>query len=189
MTRQGPGSGRAFARARRDIGFMADVRSVSLRPVSEADIAIFYEHQVDDEAVAMAAFPSRDFDTHAAHWKKVLRDENCICRTVVAGDQVVGNVVSWVHAGQQEIGYWIGRDHWGAGIATEALRAFLEVVIHRPLLAWVADHNVGSIRVLEKCGFTRAVDQPKPDERGVQYVAMELAAGSSDGNDRRAPDV
>lgn len=157
---------------------MADGRSVSLRPVSEADIAIFYEHQVDDEAAAMAAFPPRDHHAHIAHWKKILRDESVVCRTVMAGDRVAGNVVSWVHAGRHEIGYWIGRDYWGSGVATEALSAFLEIVVDRPLVAWVASQNVGSIRVLEKCGFAIAADQPSTDERGVRYVVMELPAGS-----------
>jgi RimJ/RimL family protein N-acetyltransferase len=71
----------------------------------------------------------------------------------VVGEQVVGNVVSWRDGSERLVGYWIGRDHWGKGIATAALTSFLRVVEERPLHARVAKHNVGSIRVLEKCGF------------------------------------
>jgi RimJ/RimL family protein N-acetyltransferase len=50
-----------------------------------------------------------------------------------------------------EVGYWIGREYWGKGVATEALSQFLaHAEVRRPLHAAVAKHNVGSIRVLEK---------------------------------------
>jgi RimJ/RimL family protein N-acetyltransferase len=55
--------------------------------------------------------------------------------------------------GEREVGYWLGREFWGRGIATEALSQFLGVVKTRPLFAHVAKHNHGSRRVLEKCGF------------------------------------
>ena len=41
-----------------------------------------------------------------------------------------------------------------SGLATRALAAFLHLVTERPLHAHVAKHNVASIRVLEKCGFS-----------------------------------
>ena len=51
------------------------------------------------------------------------------------------------------MGYWLGSDYWGKGIATQALRQFLQIDTVRPLYAHVAKHNLGSRRVLEKCGF------------------------------------
>jgi RimJ/RimL family protein N-acetyltransferase len=51
------------------------------------------------------------------------------------------------------VGYWIGQDFWGRGIATRALRLFLEEVTIRPLYGRAAKDNRASIRVLEKCGF------------------------------------
>ena len=39
------------------------------------------------------------------------------------------------------------------GIATQVLALFLECVTERPVYAYVAKHNIGSLRVLEKCGF------------------------------------
>jgi RimJ/RimL family protein N-acetyltransferase len=53
----------------------------------------------------------------------------------------------------REVGYWLGREFWGKGIATRALVEFLKVVAERPLYARVAKHNIASFRVLEKCGF------------------------------------
>ena len=55
--------------------------------------------------------------------------------------------------GHPEVSYWLGKEFWGKGIATAALRAFLEIVQERPMYARAASDNVASIRVLEKCGF------------------------------------
>ena len=55
--------------------------------------------------------------------------------------------------GEPEVSYWLGREHWGRGVATRALSAFLAVETSRPLHALAAKDNAGSIRVLEKCGF------------------------------------
>jgi RimJ/RimL family protein N-acetyltransferase len=55
--------------------------------------------------------------------------------------------------GEREVSYWIARKHWGKGLATAALGAFLEEVTIRPLQARVAHDNMGSLRVLQKCGF------------------------------------
>jgi RimJ/RimL family protein N-acetyltransferase len=130
-----------------------------LRAVTEADVPIFFEHQRDPEATRMAAFPARDRDAHAAHWaNNILADEAAIARTVVVEGQVAGNVVSWQADGKRLVGYWIGRNFWGRGIATRALAEFLGELTERPLHALVVPHNAGSIRVLEKCGFVRVAE-------------------------------
>ena len=61
-----------------------------------------------------------------------------------------------------EIGYHVVKSMTGRGYATEAVRAFLPVMIDRLNLAHVAGicdaENKASIRVLEKCGFTRTYE-------------------------------
>jgi RimJ/RimL family protein N-acetyltransferase len=130
--------------------------SISLRNVVEEDLDVFFQQQNDPDANAMAAFPARDRKEHFAHWHKILDDDTVITRSILYGDEVAGNIVSWIQDGKREVGYWIGRAFWGKGIATSALRSFLEVDMERPLFAWVARHNVGSVRVLEKVGFVHA---------------------------------
>jgi RimJ/RimL family protein N-acetyltransferase len=63
-------------------------------------------------------------------------------------------VLSFERDGRREVGYWLGRDHWGRGVATAALVAFLGQERTRPLYAGVLPANGGSLRVLEKCGFS-----------------------------------
>ena len=61
--------------------------------------------------------------------------------------------MSFIMEGKREVGYWIGREFWGKGIATQALSELLRCIEMRPLYGHVAKHNIGSRRVLEKCGF------------------------------------
>ena len=127
--------------------------SLIVRDVFESDLPFFYEQQLDPEATAMADFPSRDRESFMAHWAKIMLDKSVILKTILIDGEVAGNIVSWEQDGEQEVGYWIGREFWGRGIATRALAEFLDQVMIRPTVAHVAKHNVASRRVLEKCGF------------------------------------
>src|SRR6188472_2979704 len=129
--------------------------AVRLRSVDERDLVVFFDHQADPQAVEMAAFPARDKDQFAAHWARVRADDSVVARTIVVGGLVAGNIGSWQQDGQQLLGYWVGREWWGRGVATQAVALLVDELSIRPLCAHVARHNVGSIRVLEKCGFRR----------------------------------
>jgi RimJ/RimL family protein N-acetyltransferase len=59
-------------------------------------------------------------------------------------------------SGAVELGYWIAREHWGRGIATEAGHALVNIARALRLPALEASHfldNPASGRVLEKLGF------------------------------------
>ena len=127
---------------------------IRLRDVAPGDLPIFFQHQRDADAARMAGFTSRDRAAFDAHWaSNILGNPAAITRTILVDGQVAGNIGSWNQEGVRFVGYWIGREHWGRGVATRALAAFLRLVAERPLHAHVASHNAGSIRVLEKCGF------------------------------------
>jgi len=134
---------------------------VQLRNVIESDLLILFKQQLDPEATAMAAFPSRNRDAFMAHWAKIMADEANILRTIVFDGKVAGNIVGWEDSGEWEVGYWIGKEYWGKGIATRALALFLDLVKTRPLYAHVVKHNIGSRRVLEKCGFKVIGEEPE----------------------------
>jgi RimJ/RimL family protein N-acetyltransferase len=127
---------------------------VALREVTDEDLEILYLQQLDDEARRMAAFPLRELEAFLAHWNRIRADSGVVKRVIAVGGAVAGYVVSFEMSGERQIGYWVGREYWGQGIATRALGLFLAVEPARPLHAHVAKHNVGSRRVLEKCGFT-----------------------------------
>jgi RimJ/RimL family protein N-acetyltransferase len=132
---------------------------VRLREVGEDDLPILFEHQRDEVANRMASFEPRERDAFMAHWARILDDPSVLVRAIETDGIVVGNVGSWMGPGVRLVGYWIGREHWGRGVATASLRAFLEEDRSRPLHALVATKNPGSIRVLEKCGFERSDEE------------------------------
>jgi RimJ/RimL family protein N-acetyltransferase len=148
-----------------------------LRDVDEADLAIFYEHQRDPEATRMAAWAARDRAAFDAHWRRVLADDAVTKRTIVFEGDVAGNIVCFQQGDKRLVGYWIGREFWGRGLATSALTELLAEVTERPLHAFVARANVASIRVVEKCGFVLSGYQTVFDEvlgEAVEEAILEL---------------
>jgi RimJ/RimL family protein N-acetyltransferase len=127
---------------------------IRLREVLNDDLPIFYEQQLEPEATEMAAFPSRGKREFMAHWTNNVLGNEWVKKTILFEGQVAGNVVSFEQDGKMEVGYWLGKEFWGQGIASRALAEFLGYVVVRPLYAHVAKHNIASRRVLEKCGFT-----------------------------------
>ena len=130
---------------------------VSLREVAESDLDLFFVQQLDADANWLAAFTAPDpSDRHAfdAHWRKIRASDTVFNRTILYDGAIAGSVLSYEEEGRTEVSYWLGREFWGKGIATAALAHFLKLRTQRPLHARAAKDNLGSIRVLEKCGFT-----------------------------------
>lgn len=74
------------------------------------------------------------------------------------------------------LGYWVGRRHWGGGIASEAAGRMVQFAFGRlgldALTAYVADDNDASARVLAKHGFrfTREAEHDFPSRGGAVPV-------------------
>jgi RimJ/RimL family protein N-acetyltransferase len=144
-----------------------------LRHVQAGDLPVFYEQQRDPVAVELAAFPARERDAFEAHWQKIMADSENWIRTIECAGAVCGNVVAFRRKGVWEIGYWLGRDHWGKGLATRAVAEFLTVFRERPLYAMVVVTNRPSVRVLEKCGFRRVECRLGDDGLDEVFLALE----------------
>lgn len=149
--------------------------SITLRDVTQGDLAPFFEHQRDPDANRMAAFPARERDAFMAHWTRILADETIAKKTILVDGRVAGNIVCFGPSNEREVGYWLGKEYWGKGVATRALAQFLSHVQERPLYAHVARHNMASIRVLEKCGF-KIVGESEQDQ--VQEFILKLKPGT-----------
>jgi RimJ/RimL family protein N-acetyltransferase len=153
---------------------------VTLREVHDDDLPTFFEHQRDAEANHMAAFTVKDpSDRQAFHarWHRLRRDHTVTLRTILFNGQVAGHIAIFGPPAEREITYWIARELWGHGIATQALSQFLRDVPARPVYARAASDNVASLRVLEKCGFTiSAHDRFHANARGeeVDEVLLNL---------------
>ena len=78
-----------------------------------------------------------------AHWRRLLADPSVDARTVRADGEIVGSVARWYEDDTAEVTYWIDRAHWGEGIATRAVRLFLDSLHERPVRVRVAADNAG----------------------------------------------
>lgn len=149
---------------------MGEPHVVTLRATRAGDLDALFGFQQHAEAVRMAAFTAPDPSDRAAfdtHWMRLLDDPDVDARTVRADGDIVGSVIRWFEGGAAEITYWIDRARWGQGIATRAMRLFLEGLRERPVHARVAADNAGSIAVLEKLGFRQVgVDVSFANARG-----------------------
>ncbi|MFN4020533.1 MAG: GNAT family N-acetyltransferase [Erythrobacter sp.] len=95
-----------------------------------------------DDARAFAALPQ---DRRLPHFL-----------VTIPGIGVIGAAGIGDHEGQAELGYWIAREHWGHGYATEAAQAVLRIARtlgHRRVVAGHFTDNLASGRVLRKLGF------------------------------------
>ena len=148
---------------------------IILREVLKSDLPIFHQQQLDPIATYMADFPPRVREEFMAHWTMIMGNYTNIIRTILYNGNVAGNVVSFVQFGKREVGYWIGREFWGKGIATKALKGFLKLDKKRPLYGHVVKDNIGSRRVLEKCGFIiSSEDREYSRLRGVEVEGYLL---------------
>lgn len=131
---------------------------VLLRATEKEDFEYFFNWQLDDEACRMAAFTSKNRFDKQAYMEKYLRlfdDPTINMQTVINNDTIVGSISKFVIEGDAEITYWIDKTYWGRGFAVQALQQMLLLETIRPLFARVAYDNIGSQKVLEKCGFKK----------------------------------
>lgn len=153
---------------------------VGLRQVEDADLDRFFIHYQDPVASEMAAFVAKDPSNRGAFdkkWAGIRTNPEITVRTITLDGDIAGHIASFVMEGALEVTYWIDREFWGRGVASEALRQFLDLVAARPLHGRAAKDNLGSIEVLRKCGFELIGEERGfANARGVEIdeVVMRL---------------
>ncbi|WP_076543246.1 GNAT family N-acetyltransferase [Shewanella sp. UCD-KL21] len=127
---------------------------LQLRNVLATDLERLYQFQADPLANEMADFPARDRNAFYEHWQSnILSNADIAAKAIIVDNDIVGSMVLWQSEQQWLLGYWLGRDYWGKGFATNALRVFLAEQTQRPIFAEVTQDNIGSIKVLISNGF------------------------------------
>ena len=129
---------------------------ITLRPTQVNDLETLFVFQLDEDANYLAAFTPENPSDKAAYlqkWTRLLEDSKINIQTILSKDTIVGSITKFEMNGDAEITYWIGKDFWKKGIATHALKQFLEIETTRPIFGRVAFDNYGSKKVLEHCGF------------------------------------
>ncbi len=137
---------------------MINDTKIKLQQTEVDDLEFFFNFQLDKESNHLAAFTSKDPTDRSAYlnkYTKLLNDPAVNMRTIIVNNVIVGSISKFEIEGEAEITYWIDRNFWSKGIATTALKNFLTVENARPIFGRVAFDNLGSQKVLEKCGFVQ----------------------------------
>lgn len=132
--------------------------NITLTITEKKDLYSLFQFQLDKEANYLAAFTPKDPTDESAYIEKFTKhivDPTINMRTIKVNNEITGSIAKFVMQNDNEITYWIDKKFWGQGIATTALKIFLKIEQSRPIYGRVAFDNVGSQKVLEKCGFVR----------------------------------
>jgi 8-oxo-dGTP diphosphatase len=160
-----------------------------LRPMERKDIDGFVHDLCDWEVqqwLSIPPFPYRHEDGEA--FLAIVRANHGTAHPTIfviadkSSDEALGTVsVDIDGEGRGELGYWLGRAHWGRGIMKEAVTPLLRQALDHPslrrLIAVTDPANARSQRILSACGFAERglMDRSKPSRRGsTQVLAYEL---------------
>src|SRR4051812_17228163 len=150
---------------------------------------------IADEAIVrnLATVPwpyrVRDAEAFLASPRDPILPSFLIFQRTEAAPQLVGSCgLGRRPSGAVEMGYWIAREHWGCGLATEACTALVDIAGTLGLASLEGSHfvdNPASARVLEKLGFEPiGIIAPRMScARGTEVPArlMRLRLGADTG--------
>jgi RimJ/RimL family protein N-acetyltransferase len=141
---------------------------LAVRLVAESDLAALLGINGDDEVTAFLPYPTWSSAADAEAWYRRMSDMQATgsaLQFVIVEKRsatVVGACLLFRFdegSARAELGYVLGRAHWGKGYMREALAALIECAFGtlclRRLEAEVNPRNVGSVRVLLALGFTK----------------------------------
>lgn len=91
-----------------------------------------------------------------------IKADGTVTKAIEQNGDFVGSVGLTLQVGWRdhlaEMGYWLGEPYWGQGIATQAVQQMTEYAFSslklQKLYAPILAPNQGSMRVVEKCGYT-----------------------------------
>lgn len=128
-----------------------------LRPLNIEDASEIARLAGEWEVAQWTASIPHPYDQKGAKdWISYVIGQSRECVYAITRDNLLVGVISF-DTESGEVGYWIGREYWGSGFATEALVTIADYAtsIELPYVLWGAclPSNLASIRVLQKAGF------------------------------------
>ena len=160
---------------------------ITLREYADSDLErlVRFANNENVSRYLVYTFPYPYSTADAKWWISTGSKQNgAITRVIDEQGLLVGSVAITPQSGWREhlgeIGYWVAEDYWGQGIATAALRQMSEYGFSnrsfRKLIAPVLAPNIGSMKVLEKCGYQReGILRDEVQKRGTYFDIHRFA--------------
>lgn len=156
---------------------------LALRAPEHRDCEAVVRHIGDWEVARnLQAVPHPYGAEDAEFWLERIVPAHWVWAITRQGEGDLMGVVSLIpkaESGLTELGYWLGRKHWGQGIMTEAARAVVAFGFETLALAEIASgyfaDNHASGAVLGKLGFIETGRSVRPCvSRGVEVPSVDL---------------
>lgn len=162
-----------------------ETERLELAPWGEDDIASLRALATDPEVVRYISggvpWPEERIQEFLERQRRLYAEHGyCMWRLSAGGGEAIGfcGIQPLAETGDIEIGWWLSKEYWGRGLATEAARcalsdAFERVGLHR-VVAIAMEENRASTRIMEKLGMRY---EKRIEHRGVEVVlyAVERA--------------
>lgn len=175
-----------------------------LRPYKEDDLSDFFELRSQFQVMQWTSTGKVDADqAFTLTWMKRALPPNdvdtftCAIEELSNSGKVIGAFGILPKSEPPEIGYMLREEAWGRGLATEAMKAFLELywklprrevdateyfpelerrvddgIVREVLHAQIVSTNSASQKVLEKCGFVRGRTEPEDPKNSAETVDL-----------------
>ncbi|MDD5254319.1 MAG: GNAT family N-acetyltransferase [Candidatus Nanoarchaeia archaeon] len=140
---------------------------IKIRKIGSSDVGDIYQNVKDKEVTKWTLniphpYSRKDAIAFVKRCRNKLRKEERYTFGIILKEtnKLVG-LVSLFHVHKNnknaELGYWLGKNYWGKGIMSEAVKliikfGFEELKLHR-IYAEAFEENIASRKVLEKAGF------------------------------------
>lgn len=148
---------------------------IALRPIAtDVEVMRYITGGVPWTDERIQSFVNREIEMFSersfCRWKLLLKP----------AQEMIGfcGVGFWRDAPDPEIGWWLARQYWGLGLATEAARtalrdAFDRVKLDR-IISIARPANTASTRIMEKLGLKREYEFEKDGVALVRYATDRL---------------
>lgn len=139
---------------------MLETKRLWLRSFVPDDVGDVLEYTSQAAVAKSAGFMLCRTEQQALFFGQLLQKQDHLVIELKEENKVIGNIglspldVEKKHS--FEVGYALNKNYWQKGYMTEALSALCEAAKEKRIKvieARVADHNLASIKVLERCGF------------------------------------
>jgi ribosomal-protein-alanine N-acetyltransferase len=160
----------------------------TIRPYRPGDLPSLVRHINDKEIVRyMLSVPHPYTEKHGKAWIRMTRNAarrknrtSIEYAIEIDGEVAGGGGIMNIHDHKAEIGYWLGRRHWGKGIMTRVVKeitkyGFNELGLRR-IYARTMIANKASKRVLEKAGFKYEATMRKSEKKRRRLIDVYLYA-------------
>jgi [ribosomal protein S5]-alanine N-acetyltransferase len=159
----------------------------TLRPFRKSDLRSMVKH-INDRSIAgnTLTIPNpytlKDAEDWFRRFRNIMRRKKPgrMAFAIEIDNEVVGSVGLSIHDHKAEIGYWLGRAYWGQGIMTDVVKETTKYAFNilelRRIYACVFPNNKGSMRVLEKAGYSFEGILRKNVQKGNKLIDEYLFA-------------